>query len=350
MSLSARIQLHLGDLHLDVELEVDQGEVVAVVGPNGAGKTSLLRALCGLQPLGAGRVVLDGAVLEDVAAGVRVPPERRPVSVVFQDYLLFPHLSAVENVAFGLRARGSHRRAAREEAGRWLAAVGAADVANRRPANMSGGQAQRVALARALASRPRLLLLDEPLSAVDVSARPDLRRLVRRQLREHPGIRMLVTHDPIDALTLADRLVVVEGGRVTQEGAVADVTARPRSTWVASLLGVNLLAGRSDGHHVSLDGGGGLTVAGAPPGAVHALVHPRTLTLHRQQPEGSARNVWSGRIAAIDMEHDRVRVLVHGSPSVVAEVTPAALTSLDLSEGSPVWVSLKATEVEVYEA
>lgn len=350
MTLRAQLGLQVGPLAVELDLDAGDGEVVALVGPNGAGKTSVLRAVAGLLPLAAGCVAVDGRVLEDAATGVRAAPEDRPVAVVFQDYLLFPHLSALDNVAFALRARGGRRAAARTEAHEWLTAVGAGDVARLRPAALSGGQAQRVALARALAARPRVLLLDEPLAAVDASARPELRRLLRRQLAEHTGVRILVTHDPLDALVLADRVVVLENGQVTQQGTVADVTARPRSPWVAALIGVNLLAGSSDGTAIDLDGGGRLTVAGAPQGAVLALVHPHALTLHTQRPEGSARNVWHGRIGAIDLEGDRVRVRVDGpdAPSLVAELTPAALAGLHLVEGSDVWMSLKATEVETY--
>jgi molybdate transport system ATP-binding protein len=348
VTLSAHVDLRLGALHLDVRLEVADGEVVSVVGPNGAGKTTLLRAVAGLVPLDRGRVEVDGEVLEDPAAGIRVAVERRPAGVVFQDHLLFPHLSALENVAFGLRARGRPRREARDAALTWLGRVGLADHAGRRPSALSGGQAQRVALARALVTEPRILLLDEPLAAVDASARVELRRTLRTQLAVHRGVRLLVTHDPLEAMALADRLVVLEAGHLVQEGTIAEVTARPRSAWVAAMLGLNLFHGVADGDRIRVPEGMSLTVVGDVRGEAFAVVHPRAVTLHRERPAGSARNVWRGEVDSLDLEGDRVRVRVRGPLPVVAEVTPAAVADLGLAEGGEVWVSVKATEVSVY--
>src|SRR5579864_6354881 len=212
MTLTAEIELVLGALHLEAEVEAGE-DVVAVVGPNGAGKTTLLRAIAGLEPVRRGRVVIDGRVVEDSATGVRLPPEDRQVGVVFQEHRLFPNLSALENVAFGLRARGAPRADARRQAAEWLDRVGVG---------------QRVALARALVTEPAVLLLDEPLAAVDASARTELRHVLREELRRYPGSRLVVTHDPIEAAALAGRLLVLEDGRVTQAGPLAEVTARPR--------------------------------------------------------------------------------------------------------------------------
>src|SRR5690606_23995610 len=225
---------------LDVSLRVAAGEVVALLGPNGAGKTTALRALAGLRPLDAGRIALGDTVLDDPAAGVFVPPDRRPVGVVFQDYLLFPHLSVMDNVAFGLRCRGARRAEARRAAVEWLDRVGLAAQAARRPRDLSGGQAQRVALARALAVHPRLLLLDEPLAALDARIRLETRAHLQRRLRDQQAAPLLVTHDPLDAMVLADRVVVVEDGRVVQEGDAAEITRRPRTDYVARLAGLNL--------------------------------------------------------------------------------------------------------------
>ncbi len=350
MSLDARVALTLGGLTLDAEVAAASGELVVLLGPNGAGKTTLLRALAGLVPLGDGRVVLDGRVLDDPAAGIRVPTERRPIGFVFQDYLLFPHLSVVDNVAFGLRARGMDRRQARGRAMGWLERVGLGTHAGVRPRALSGGQAQRAALARALAIDPRLLLLDEPLAALDAGARAELRRELRRHLASFDGTRLLVTHDPVEAMTLADRLVVVEGGQVTQTGTPAEVSARPRSRYAAELVGLNLFRGRAVRGRVELAGGATLVAADAVDGEVFAVVHPRAVALHRRTPEGTPRNVWPGRVEALDAAGDRLRVRVAGPVPIVAEVTPAAVAELRLGDGGPVWATVKATEVAVYPA
>jgi molybdate transport system ATP-binding protein len=351
MSLQARVELTLGQLHLDVDIAVATGELVVLLGPNGAGKTTLLRALAGLVPLeGGGRVLLDEIVLDDTEAGVRVPTERRPVGFVFQDYLLFPHLSALENVAFGLRARGVPRAEARRRAAAWLQRVGLGDHARSRPAALSGGQAQRVALARAMVADPRLLLLDEPLAALDAATRSQVRRDLRRHLASFDGTRLLVTHDPLEAMTMADRLVVLESGHVTQTGTAAEVSAQPRSRYVAELVGVNLFRGHAAGNTVKLAGGGGLVVADDHRGEVFAAVHPRAVALHRRAPEGTPRNVWPGTAEALEVVGDRVRVRVAGQVPIVAEVTPAAASELHLADGGPVWAAVKATEVSVYPA
>ena len=350
MNLEATVQVKLDGFELDVDIAVESGELVAVLGPNGAGKSMLLRALSGLVPLTGGHVTLGTQVLEDAASGLRVPPERRPVGLVFQDYRLFPYLSAVENVAFGLRCKGMPKAEARRRAQAWLGQVGLADRCEAHPGELSGGQSQRVALARALATEPALLLLDEPLSALDVTARGEARRELRRHLSTYGGVRLLITHDPLEALALADRVVVLENGRVVQIGAPAEVTARPRSQWVADLAGVNLVRGEAKGDRVELAGGGSLMAAGAGKGEVFAVVHPRAVALHTRPPEGTPRNVWEGVTTGIDPEGDRVRVRVDGTVPVVAEVTPMALVELDLETGRHVWVSVKATEVAVYPA
>jgi molybdate transport system ATP-binding protein len=349
MSLVADVQLQVGSLDLRVEIGAGLGETVAILGPNGAGKTTLLRALAGLAPLDRGHIVLDGAVLDD-GGRTFVVPERRPVGVVFQDYLLFPHLSALDNVAFGPRSRGATRAQSRATATRWLATVGLADRVGARPSTLSGGQAQRVALARALATEPRLLLLDEPLAALDQRARAMVRRDLRTRLREFPGIRLLVTHDPLDAAALADRLVILEEGTLTQAGRFSEVAARPRSEYVAELVGVNLLAGEADADRVVLDGGAALVVPAAGRGRVLAIVHPHSVVLQRERPTGSARNVWAGTVAGVERLGPRVRVRVVGAVPLVAEITPAALAELALEEGSPVFAAVKATDVTVFAA
>ncbi len=346
--LKADIQLRLGALDLDAALEAAPGEVVALLGPNGAGKTTFLRAVAGLVRVDRAKVVLDGVVLEDTATGVRAPTERRPIGIVFQQHLLFPHLSVLENVAFGLRAR--HRPDARAAALAWLERVGLRAYADARPAALSGGEAQRVALARALAIDPRLLLLDEPLSALDATTRVEVRRELRRHLASFGGARLLVTHDPLEAAALADRLVILEGGRVVQSGPVDEVTRRPRTRFVADLVGVNLLRGRADSGVVALEGGQQLTALDAGHGDVFAVIHPRSVAIHRTHPEGTPRNVWPGTVRSVDLLGERARVAIGGSLPIVAEVSASAVRDLDLRERAEVWVSVKAAEVGVYPA
>ena len=350
MTLDAHIALRLGDFGLDVELRAEPGALVVIAGPNGAGKTTLLRALAGIEALDAGHVTLDDESVDDPARGRFVPPERRSVGVVFQDLLLFPHLSAQENVAFGLRARGVPRREARRRAAVWLGRVGLAAAARARPRELSGGQAQRVALARALVGEPRLLLLDEPLAALDATLRVETRRDLRRHLDSYPGVRVLVTHDPIEAMALAAKLVIVEDGRVVQAGSPAEVRSRPRSRYVADLVGVNLLRGRGVDGAVALEAGGLLTAADRAPlhETVLVVVHPRAVALHRRSPEGSPRNVWETRVDGVDDEGERMRVQLGAPIPMVAEVTPAAAHELELGPGTPVWASVKATEIAVY--
>ena len=350
MSLQAQLQARVGSFDLDVDLSIAPGEVVALLGPNGAGKTSVLRALAGLLTIDAGRIALDGIVLDEPANAIRMPVEQRPIGVVFQDYLLFPHLSVLENVAFGLRSRGVGRTTATARARSWLDRVGLGPAANRKPGSLSGGQAQRVALVRALATDPALLLLDEPMAALDVSTRVELRRELRQHLESFRGVRLLVTHDPVEAMAMADRLIVLEHGRVLQTGSPAEVTQRPRSRYVADLVGVNLFRGTARQNVITISGGGSLTAVGVTDGDVFAVVHPRTVALYRARPDGTPRNVWEGRATDLDLQGDRVRVRLQGSPSIVAEVTPAAVRELGLDRGDQVWIGVKATEVIVYAA
>ncbi len=348
--LQATIVIDHPGVRVEAELEVAPGETLAIVGPNGAGKTTLLRALAGLEPLSEGAVLLDGEVLEDPARGVRVPPERRSTGVVFQDRLLFPHLDALDNVAFGLRCRGVRRGAARARAGTWLETAGLGDRVHRRVGELSGGEAQRVALGRALVLEPRLLLLDEPLAALDAGTHVEMCRTLRALLATSSGSHVLVTHDPLDAATLASKVAVLEGGRVVQAGTFAEITARPRSRYVADLVGVNLVSGVGRGHHVRSDDGFELTTATPVDGPVLLVVHPRAVSLHLGRPEGSPRNVWQGTVDSVDRSYDdeRVRVRVTGPVDCVAEVTAPALAALDVVPGARVWVSIKASEVTAF--
>ena len=343
MSLHAVIEVERGGFSLDIDLTVEAGETVAVLGPNGAGKTTLLRALAGLVPI-AGRVELDGDVLDDSAVGRHVPTEERRVGIVFQDHVLFPHMTVLENVAFGLKR--DRWRVARD----WLDRANLGDKAGVMPGELSGGQAQRVALLRTLVTEPRLLLLDEPLAALDVSVRAEVRRELSRQLAGFTGIRILVTHDPLEAIALADRLVVLEQGKVVQTGLPSEVTARPRSRFVADLAGVNLLRGTGKDDHIELDGGEVLAAPESGEGDVFAVIHPRAVALYLARPEGTPRNVWRARAEDLDLRGERVRVRLSGPVPLVAEVTPSAVRDLRLDAGAEVWVAVKATEISVYPA
>jgi len=332
------------------------GDKVAVVGPNGAGKSTLLAVIAGLLRPTAGRVLLDGSVLDDAERGVHVPPQARRIGVVFQDRLLFPHLTALENVAFPLRARGVARREARARAGAWLERLGVAHHAEARPPTLSGGEAQRVALARALVFEPRVLVLDEPFTALDVRSRGQIRALVRAVLADFAGVSLVVTHDPVDALALATRLVIIEAGRVTQTGAPDDIRRAPRTPYAAALVGQNLFTGRLEplepgvGRLVTGDGEIVVAVADGPPGSVDGVIgvlRPADVSLHLTRPEGSARNVVAGHVEAIDFDGERARVRVAGAPPVVAEITRGSVARLGLVEGAPVWASFKAVEVDV---
>jgi molybdate transport system ATP-binding protein len=350
MTLEARLRRTLGTLTLDIDLTTNSGETLAVLGPNGSGKTTLFRCLAGLLPIEDGRIDLDGQTLDDPGADVFIPPERRPVAVMFQDYLLFANLSALENVAFGLRARGMPRTEARTRARAWLERVGMGGHVDHRPRALSGGQAQRVALTRALATDPRLLLLDEPLAALDAGSRGDVRRDLRRHLSTFDGVRLLVTHDPVDAYALADRVIIIEAGRIVQTGTLADVSAQPRSRYIADLVGVNLFTGTGHDGTITTVNGGRIVPADPVEGSAFAVIQPHAVALYLSPPDGSPRNVWAATVADIDRQADRIRVRLTGEVPLVAEITPAALEALVLRPGSQVWASVKATEITTYPA
>ena len=314
-------------MHVEVDLpgrvradvSAATGEVLVVIGPNGAGKSTLLRAIAGLEP---GRV----RVGDDDWTDREVP--RRRVGYVFQDQSLFPHLSALDNVAFGPRARGRSRRETDAAARAWLERFGIADLAGRRPRELSGGQAQRVAIARALATDPDVLLLDEPFTGLDVSAQMALRIELGEHLRDFAGVTLLVTHDAIDAVTLADRVLVLDEGRVAQVGPPAEVAAEPRTPHVARLVGLNLV----------------------PDGVELIAFTPDAVTVSLTEPEGSSRLRWRGPVATLAPHGNAVRLLVHASPDLLADLTPAAAAELGLAPGRQVWLSAKATAVSRYGA
>ncbi|MEV7006532.1 ABC transporter ATP-binding protein [Streptosporangium sp. NPDC051022] len=328
---------------LDITLEVAAGQVVALLGPNGAGKTTALRALAGLTALSDGHITLDGRALHPL------PSERRPIGMVFQDYLLFPHLSALDNVAFGPRCQGASTAEARRTAAAWLERVGLAGQARSRPRQLSGGQAQRVALARALAVRPRLLLLDEPLAALDAHIRLEIRSQLRRHLADFDGATVLVTHDPLDAMVLADRLVVVEDGAVVQDGRPLEVARRPRTDYVARLVGLNLYRATATGRQAEVSGVL-FSVSEHLEGPVFVAFAPSAVALYRNRPDGSPRNIWQAGIDGIERHGDNVRVHLDGPISAFADITPAAVADLDLTPGQRIWASVKATETHAYPA
>ena len=341
-----------GAFRLDVEFTAGPGEVLGLLGPNGAGKTTLLRALSGLTPLTTGRIELNDKRLDDVASGEFVAAEHRPVGMVFQNYRLFPHLSVRENIAFAPRSRGRGRRASRQVADSWVDRLGLGELASRRPVGLSGGQAQRVALARALAADPALLLLDEPLAALDARTRLEVRAELRRHLAEFAGPTLLITHDPLEAMVMTDRLLVIEDGRIAQRGAPTEVARRPATQYIARLVGLNLYAGTRDGAIVGLNGGGTMTPAARPQsqGArVLVAIRPTAIALHTTKPDhASPRNVWAGTVAGMELLTDRVRIEVTGAPSALVDITPGAVHELNLAGGTGVWLSAKATDIDIY--
>ncbi|HEU4567145.1 MAG TPA: ABC transporter ATP-binding protein [Marmoricola sp.] len=342
-----------GGFRARLAVDVADGEVVGVLGPNGAGKSTLLRTLAGLLPLAEGNLRLGGRLLDDPGAGLFVQPEERPVGMVFQDYRLFPHLDVLDNVAFAARCRGLTRRAARAEASGWVERLGLSGLAHRRPHEVSGGQAQRVALARALARDPQLLLLDEPLAALDTRTRLEVRAELRRHLADFPGPTVLVTHDPLEAMVMTDRLLVLEDGRVVQDATPVEVARRPATPFVARLVGLNLYAGELDPETavVHLDGGGTLVAASdrGTGGRVLVGLRPSAITLHVTRPDrASTRNAWPGTVTALELLGDRVRVQVDGAPPALVDVTAGAVAELGIEPGMPVWLTAKATETDAY--
>jgi molybdate transport system ATP-binding protein len=343
-------EVRRGSFTLTVSLAAAAGQVLGLLGPNGAGKSTLLAAVAGLAPVSSGRITLAGQVMDDADAGTFVEASGRPVGFVFQNYRLFPHLTVAENVAFSPRARGMGRQAARSAASHWLNRLGLTDLAQRKPDQLSGGQAQRVALARALAGQPALLLLDEPLSALDAGTRLDVQAELKRHLADFTGPCVLVTHDPLEALVLADQLIVLEAGRIVQRGTPGQIARQPATDYVAKLVGLNLYAGQANGSQVALTAGGSFVTANhGLHGEVLVAVRPSAVIVSNQHPQpSSARNTWPARITGLTLLADRVRLDLEGQPSALVDVTPAAVAELSLRPGSDVWLTVKATELEVY--
>ncbi len=332
---------------LDVSLSIPAGHTVALLGPNGAGKSTVVATIAGLLPLDEGHITLDGRTLDDPADDVLIPAEDRSIGVVFQDYVLFPHMTVVENVEFGLRSRKVPRRSAHEQAMSWLERIGLGDLADRKPNDLSGGQAQRVAVARALIVEPDLLLLDEPLAALDATTRVDLRRTLADHLDQFAGPRMVITHDPTEAFLLADEIHVIEDGVITQVGTPDDIRLRPRTPYIADLAGSNLVLGTASSGIVT-NGTQQLHIADTHiSGPVLAAIHPRAIIIDRRRPDGSPRNTWEATVTRIEHYGDRVRLQTGDPLPLTAEITPDALNDLQIVEGSVVWISIKATEISV---
>jgi molybdate transport system ATP-binding protein len=333
-SLRVRICHALRAFRLDLELGIGV-ETVALAGPSGAGKTTTLRAVAGLVAPDEGRVEANGTVWFDRERGIDLPPERRSVGLVFQDYLLFPHMTVAENVAFG----------GREQAFPTLERLGISALAGARPRELSGGERQRVAIARALARDPAVLLLDEPLAALDVRTRVGVRGELHALLRDLGLPAIVVTHDFEDAASLADRIVVVDRGRVVQAGTAQELIARPEGRFVAEFAGANLLSGRARRiehglTEVTLDDGTRLVSADPGEGAVGLAVYPWEVTVARSLPADSTRNHVRGRISSLVPVGNRVRVQVG---PLIAEITSAAVQELALQPGDTVVASFKAT-------
>jgi molybdate transport system ATP-binding protein len=355
VSIAVDVVARRDSFHVEAAFEAAAGETVALLGPNGSGKSTLVATIAGLLPPIRGRVELEGTVLDDADSRTYVPPERRPVGVVFQDLLLFPHLTSLENVAFPLRARSVDRSEARRRALELLGRLEMRHRASARPSELSGGEAQRVALARALVAEPKLLLLDEPLSALDVGARTRIRDLLREELRRFPGVRILVTHDPVEATTLADRLVLLEDGRITDVGTPEEIRTTPRTRYAADLVGVNAFRGRlerlEDGTGAIVTGDGRIVVAWPEwfeRGDVIGVLGPPDVTLSIERPTGSARNVLRGVVRSVVIDGQRARVRLATSPELIAEITAGSVERLGVRDGVETWASFKAVEVEVH--
>jgi molybdate transport system ATP-binding protein len=334
----------------DVDLTVESGETLAILGPNGAGKSTLFDVLAGLVRPDAGSARLDGTVLFDLGPGGRnawMPPFSREISLLAQQALLFPRMTVLDNVAFGPRSAGAGRHESRRSAALWLDRVDAAEFAGRRPAQISGGQAQRIAVARALAADPRLLLLDEPMAALDVTVAPALRRLLRRVLADHTTI--LITHDVLDAFTLADRVAVMKDGSIIEIGETHEVFERPRSSFTAALVGLNLIIGTRISSGLKTDAG--LKLRATPKGtiadgvAVGATIRPGALTLETARNEDAGRDYVETAVVDLEPRGDLIRV---STAFAFADIAPAAAASLDLVPGSRVWLSFSSLDLTVY--
>lgn len=354
---AVRVQAQLAQRGVDLDVSLDTGQVLAVLGPNGVGKSTLLSIIAGLLRPDRGRVEVGGRVVTDTATHTFVAPHARGVAMLSQQAMLFPHMSVAANVAYGPRRRGRSRAAARSVARRWLDAVDAGDLADRKPAELSGGQAQRVAIARALAAEPAVLLLDEPMAALDVTVAPALRRLLRDILREAGRTAVVVTHDLLDVLAIADQIIVLEHGRVVESGAVRGVLTAPRSDFAARIAGINLVSGVVSTPGVLLTGWDAtISGIGELDGGTEAvaLFQPAAVAVHLEPPHASPRNVLPVRIAELDVHGTTVRIRgteqPDGGTGLAADITASSAADLDLHPGQDVYFVVKTQEVQLHSA
>lgn len=385
--LTVRLNTHLQAFHLALDFTADQGKTTLLLGESGAGKSTVLRLLAGLLHPQQGQIIYDGRVYFDSERHINIPPQERPFGYVFQDYALFPHLNVWENISFGLHAQHLSRTLIRQRVGEVLELVQLSGYERRKPAQLSGGQQQRVAIARSLALKPQLLLLDEPLSALDVQTRRSVRQELRQILHEVGITTIMVTHQYLEALLFGDQILVLDRGKILQAGAQADLVQYPRSSYVAELIGMNFFQGTildctSDQictiqlHQqagkleisATLEGLSEqpeITIIGKD---AYIVVHPRNITLHQDHPEGSARNLIEGKIIQLlylgntdqtqnESGHVRVSIIQtnalsgtggSGTLPITAEITAASAARMHLTEGSHIFASFKAVEARAY--
>jgi molybdate transport system ATP-binding protein len=380
--LDAQFDILLGSFHLDMRFSSESGKTTVILGESGSGKSTVLRLIAGLLHPDKGHFVLNDETYVDTAQHFELPPQERPIGYVFQEYVLFPHLSVFDNVAFGLSMQGVHKKEIRKLVGEALEQVHLVGYDDRRPRQLSGGQQQRVAIARALALKPQLLLLDESLSALDIQTRREVEQELRQILSSLQLTTVMVSHQYIDALLFGDQIIVLDHGKVIQQGSHLDLLLNPHSEYIAEMVGVNLLKGQvvstdaSLFHTISLSQSDekGLEVIAlsqddtqhatnlTPHQEVSVVVDPRSITLHQSKPESSAQNVFRGEIiqivpiSATFSETDkmmeglmRVSMLIDPAlPPLSADITVTSSSQLELSEGKVIYASFKATETRAY--
>ena len=337
--LDARVILNRASLTIDVELQLQHGEVIAVLGPNGAGKTSLLHALLGWLELESGWIMVDGEVIDSPDTDSYVPPQHRPFGMVFQDGLLFPHMSVEKNILFGADKDFNLKPLAES--------LQANELLAKFPSELSAGERQRAAIARSLAARPKVLFLDEPFSALDIQGKRRGRSLLKEALAIEVSGCLMVSHDLVDAFTLADRVMIIEGGKLTQFDVPDRIRLRPGSEWIADLVGWNYYEGIGEGSVVTLPHGTTIfTAQDDLDGPTSISINPASVSIFKSQPSGSPRNSWLSSIQNIEILGGRARVSLVGEIDICADITTVAANELRQSISSEVWVSVKATEVD----